>query len=121
MTTETTIETEVWVPDGDRPGYLKLVRRKSVGEVYDELRAVVGSYPTGGEEYFSVSLARDQEIQWPSGQICVYSVNGSSEGDYVHVDVIAGATRIPVLLAKTLTGRDDSWAFARKLADLLGA
>ena len=50
----------------------------------------------------------------------MYPVSGSSEGDYLHVGVVAcdGAYQI-LLIGKTFAGRD-AWAFARRLADLLG-
>lgn len=99
-------------------GYLDKVRTKMIGEVHDELREILGEYPDGGEEYFSVmGSARDDE--WPEGDIVCYSVNGSSEGDYVHIDVQRDGKRQLVMVAKTFMGRDASWAFARRLADLL--
>jgi hypothetical protein len=122
MTEVESIDTAIWEPGEN--GYLKLVRRKTVREVYDELRAAVGEYPEGGEEYFIVTSWQcygDGGADWPDGRIVVYSVNGSSEGDYVHVEVARERERYPLLLAKTFAGRDASWAFARRLADLLEA
>ena len=59
------------------------------------------------------------------GRIVVVSVNGSSEGDYVHVEVHAreGDQVVSHLmfLGKSLMGRDAAWAAARRIADLLGA
>lgn len=113
------IETQIYRPDPDRPGYLQLVRDRTVGEVYDDLRAAVGEYPDGGEEYLTAMVPRP--APWPRGRLAVFSVNGSSEGDYVHVEVHPEGTaeRTCVLLAKTFEGRDASWAFARVVADLL--
>lgn len=121
-----TVETDVWRPDADRPGYLLHVRDRTVGEVYDDLRAIIGEHPDGGEEYFtlmSAAGAREASPLWPQGRIVVFSVTGSNEGDYVHVEVLddGDGRRELVILAKTFAGRDASWAFARRLADLLGA
>ena len=111
---------EVYVWDRKvRPGYLTKVRTKTVGEVYDELRAILGDYPDGGEEYFSVSVSTRPDREWPDGDIVCFSVNGSSEGDYVHCQIHYNGHHELIFLGKTFMGRDASWAFARRLADLL--
>ena len=58
------------------------------------------------------------DCPWPTrdGRLAVFSVRGSSEGDYVHVE--QGGKLI--LLSKTFQGRDAAWTFARNVADLLG-
>lgn len=112
------IETQVFRSGrGPDVGYLIHDRDRTVGEVYDELRAAVGEYPHGGEEYLTAMLPRERK--WPRGRLAVFSVNGSSEGDYVHVEVHDDEQRTLVLLAKTFDGRDASWTFARVVADLL--
>lgn len=116
-----TVETSIFRPDPERPGYLQLVRDRTVGEVLDDLRTALGEYPDGGEEYFSAS-ALGADRPWPNGRIVVFSVNGSSEGDYTHLEVhLPDGSRDLIALAKTFMGRDASWAFARRLADLLEA
>jgi hypothetical protein len=100
-------------------GYLHKLRTKTVREVYEELRAILGEYPDGGEEYFSIAPSVRGEAEWPDGDIVSFSVNGSSEGDFVHVEVHRNGHRELVFLGKTFQGRDASWAFARRLADLL--
>ena len=113
------IETQVWEPDAERPGYLKLVRTKTVREVFVELSAILGEFPEGGEEYFTITVLQDEDVEWPEGNIVCFSVNGSSEGDYSHVEVHHGEKRQLLFLGKTFAGRDASWAFARRLADIL--
>jgi hypothetical protein len=112
----------VWRPDPERPGYLRHVRERTVGEVYDDLRTTIGESPDGGEEYFSL-MSGPRDRPWPTtGRVAVFSVPGTSEGDYVHVEVLhEDRSRDLVILAKTFAGRDASWDFARRLADLLGA
>lgn len=59
------------------------------------------------------------DCPWPNpegSRTVVFSVRGSSEGDYVHVE--QGGQL--VLLCKTFQGRDAAWTFARNVADLLG-
>ena len=111
------VEVYLWKRTGD--GYLGKVRAKTVSEVYDELRVHLGEYPDGGEEYFSVSVSTRSDREWPDGDIVCFSVNGSSEGDYVHCQVHYNGHHELIFLGKTFMGRDASWAFARRLADLL--
>lgn len=123
MTTDPAIETTIWRPDPERLGISLVDRVRTVREVYDDLRAVVGEYPDGSEEYLSIMPDFRDSQTWPCplGRIAVFAVNGSSEGDYVHVEVHEGERRMCVLLGKTFMGRDAAWAFARQVADLLGA
>jgi hypothetical protein len=113
------IEVYEWEPTPD--GYLRKRRTKTVGEVYAELRAILGEYPDGGEEYFCMAYGASPSSnrEWPEGDIVCFSVNGSSEGDFVHVECHRNGSRELVFLGKTFMGRDASWAFARRLADLL--
>lgn len=117
----TAIATDIWRPDPDRPGQSLHIRQRTLTEVYDDLRAYFGEYPVGGEEYFEIMLGVTGSSSWPrGGRVVVFSVNGSSEGDYTHVEHHdAAGSRTMLLLGKTFMGRDASWAFARRLADLL--
>jgi hypothetical protein len=121
-----------------------VVRRKTVAEVYEALRDALGNDEhgyvnlPGVDEYLSLGpeykyrpnpradgLELPGDIEWPDGRIAVLSVNGSSEGDYVHVEVYAreGEQVVShlVFLGKSVRGRDAAWAAARRIADLLGA
>ncbi len=113
-----TVDTAVWVPGPD--GYLLRVRVKTVREVFEEIRAVVGDRPAGAEDYFHISQSLSDERGWPAGLTVGFASAGHSEGHYVHVEVITGdQTCESVLLGKTFQGKDAAWAFARRLADLL--
>ena len=116
-----TVETQDWRPDAARPGYLRLERVRTIGEVFADLRDAVGELGPGHDEYFAVMVNVDAEREWPDGRIAVFAVNGSSEGDYIHVEVHAHGRRDLLILAKTFDGRDAAWTFARRLADLLEA
>lgn len=116
------VEIDVMAPDPDRPGYLRLVRRKTIREVFDEIRAITGDNPTG--EYFGITSVVDDRIaagEWPHGRIAVFAVTGRSEGHYIHADVIDDRRYIPVLTAKTFDGWDAAWALAKQLARILCA
>lgn len=118
------VATQLWERNPDSPeGYMRVAYTKTIGEVLDEIRAIVGEYPEGGEEYFSVTTQRTLETPWPDGQIIVYPVTGGSEGHYIHVSVIDAnkgwADHQLVLTGKTFGGFDAAWAFAKRLAEML--
>lgn len=112
------IDVTVWKDERSPEGYMVQERRKTVREVYDELVGIVGREGPGHNEYLSMSIHRDGDAEWPDGRIVCFSVDGSSEGDYVHVEVHNGDVRELMFLAKTFDGRDASWAFARQCADM---
>ena len=111
------VETEVWEPLPD--GHCRLVRVKTVTEVFAEIRAVVGDRPEGAEEYLSVPIWIERDQEWPSGRIVVFAVTGASEGHYLHVEVLSPGGHQCVILGKTFQGKDAAWTLARRLADLL--
>lgn len=122
------VPTEIWVPDPEQhdKGYLMLERRRTIEEVYEDLRRILGRYPAGAEESFSIfpplGWAKPSP-EWPKGRIACFAVTGSNEGHYVHVEVHPSSegTRELVLIGKTFQGADAAWALARRLADLLEA
>ena len=117
----TTIETQVWEPDTERPGYLRLVRVKTVDQVYAEIRAALGEdFPPGCTEGLGVFPTVERGTPWPEGRIAVFVVTGGSEGHYTHVEVrtLDGESHL-LLLGKTFDGFDAAWGFAKRLARLL--
>jgi hypothetical protein len=119
----THVETTVWVPNPDKPGYLLPHRRKTIREVCDELRAITGECPEGCTEGFSVPSWTKGDDEWPQGQTVVYAVTGGSEGHWVHVEIrrpFSGKEETThAILGKTFDGFDAAWAFAKRLATLL--
>lgn len=116
------VEVQEWEEVPDKPGYLQVKRTKTIDEVCRELIGIVGELGPGHDEYFGVMVNVTVNREWPcppGSRIVVFSVTGSSEGDYTHVEVHHDRKRELLLLAKTFDGRDASWAFARRLADLL--
>lgn len=114
-----TVSVAEWKSREDGSGILDKVRTKSIGEVFQEVRAIVGDNPDGAEDYFQVAYANSPPEEWPAGEIVCFSMNGTSEGDYTHVEVHTEARRTLCFIGKTFMGRDASWAFARRLADIL--
>lgn len=138
------VETYIMEPVPDKPGYSRLARQKTVREVYEELRAILGHYPDGAEEYFSIGmyhtldretrgkhLSDDERYEvykrihggdtpWPEGRIHISVVTGGSEGHYTHVDVHTPDGEIAdVFLCKTFMGWDAAWSFAKRLGEIL--
>lgn len=118
--TDPQVETQIWIPEADT-GYSRLDSTKTVNEVFAEIRAIVGENPAGCDEYFNVSMAGRGDAPWPDGRIIVFPVTGGSEGHYVHVEVqdVTGESQL-LLLGKTFDGWDAAWAFAKRLARILG-
>jgi hypothetical protein len=124
------IPTELWGQNPERPeGYLRHLGQRSIRDVFDDLTAALGFHEgeqdgvPGCDEYWSPQLARGTELDWPKGRIIVYAVTGGSEGHYTHVDVCDdedGRGLSTVILGKTFDGFDAAWAFAGRVAKLLG-
>lgn len=124
-TTSTSVETDVWAPDPEHPGYVQVTRRKTVDEVYDELVAALGGFDPYGciegcDEYFTISPSVRAMAPWPQGRTVVFPVTGGSEGHYVHVEVLNNGEHRLLILGKTFDGWDAAWAFAQKVARILG-
>jgi len=87
------------------------------------------------EEYFSTASALDYEhvgrldATWDelvhgtlhARWIACYAVTGTSEGHYVHVEVLAEGGRHALFLGKTFQGQQSACCAASLLAMLLGA
>jgi hypothetical protein len=119
-TPDTTVDTVVWEPHPDHEGCSRVARHKTIREVRDELRVILGENPEGAEEYFTGTHA-ELDHQWPDGRLVVFAATGSNEGHYVHVGVIAGTEYMPCLLGKTFAGWAAAHALAGRLAQILGA
>lgn len=86
------IETEIWVPNPEKPGYLMLERKKTIDEVYEELVEILKEQGVYDElDYFNNSMRwqKKSKMDFPKYRwISCYAVEGGSEGHYIHVDVI---------------------------------
>jgi hypothetical protein len=121
------IDTALWEPIPDQPGTSRKVGQRPVGEVFKDLKAVVGEAGPGHDEYFVVSMSADGSTRryaepWPEGTVLVFTRNGNSEGHVTQVAVVSGggASFDVVLMAKTFDGADAAWQFGKDLAAALG-
>lgn len=131
------VETCAWIPDPSpephHQGCIVPIRRKTVGEVADELRLLLRDGHEGGEESpIRVFPSVDRDQAWPPGQIICYARPGGCEGWYTCVEVIDDDVRVPgsalgtpmhavrvLLIAKTLSNEDGAYALARRLTWIL--
>jgi hypothetical protein len=111
------VDTSLWEPDPEHQGCSRRVRSKTVGEVFAQIRAIVGREPAGAEEYFMICTSVSPGMPWPGPdrRTVVYPVTGGSEGHYVHV----AAGDQTLILGKTFAGWDAAWDFAKFLAEIL--
>lgn len=102
------IETEVWVLNPEKPGYLKMERKKTVNEVFQELVSVLKEEGLYGElDYFNIRVGIDRKADFPDFHwIACFSVTGGSEGHYIHVDVISDKGTENLFLGKTFLGME---------------
>lgn len=119
------IALEEWVPDPERPGYLKFVSTPTYRSVLTRLEAVLQAEGFIDEYFlasFSVEAKMDEpfprNVRWPAA----WAVTGGSEGHYIHVDLVFSDGRHePIALGKTFAGWDHAWAMAKRIAEILGA
>lgn len=92
-------------------------------EVHAEICAIVGEYHEGAEEYLNVMATHNGQASWPDGRVAVFAVRGTSEGHYIHVEVLDPDGNWPkralLILGKTFAW-DAAWAFAKRLGAILG-
>jgi len=109
----TCIETEIWEPNPEKPGYMREVRKKTYGEVYKEVCQFLKERGIWDNlDYFHLSCnCSDKNYEqrpFPVWRwIACYAVVGSSEGHYIHVDIIkSDGSRELLFLGKTFLGMD---------------
>lgn len=121
------IEIDVWEPNPEKPGYLRFVRKKTVQEVYDELKARLEAEKLVPDEYFNISSEyrysdeKPKETPMPTDywRIISFAVKGGSEGYYIHVGLILGGKKYQDLfLGKTLQEGEDGLNYATQIANV---
>lgn len=100
------IETEIWVANPEKPGYLKLERKKSIKEVFEELKDNLEKQGVYGEmDYFQISTGIKKEQEFPDYHtIACFAKAGGSEGLYIYVDVVSSDRTETFFLGKTFMG-----------------
>lgn len=126
-----TVDLQIYEPSPDKPGYLRFVRNLSYNEAVKAIKNAFGSkedldnafdyfYPPCEIKYEKGKSLDDQIPTFR--RAIVYTVTGSNEGDYIHGELWGmNGERYPLFLAKTFSGRNAAWTYARKLADILEA
>ena len=115
------IETDIYVPNLENPGFLKKERDKTIEEVYLETVNFLKEQGLLDElDYFTIEYVLKAEratTPFPRWRwIACYAVVGGNEGHYIHVDAITSEGKhIMVFTGKTFSGMD----FALKVSNLL--
>lgn len=84
------IETQIWEPVPEKPGYVRCVGQRKAKEVFNELELSlkeVGLYP---DEYFLIDRDFDcDDMEFPPLEdFYCYAQWGGSEGIYIEVDLV---------------------------------
>lgn len=104
------IETDVWLPNPEKPGYVSLSHKRTLEEVYkDIVQALKEQEVWEMLDYFNISTdKRDGKVPFPDYRwISVFLVRGGSEGFYFHIEAIHEGKRELIYLGKTLSERID--------------
>jgi hypothetical protein len=122
------VETAVWEPNPDKPGYVRKVRQRTVGEIADDFGAKLESCGISGFEYLSTAGIGCRDVPWPEGITFVSLEVGGNEGYSIYVGVRStGAspeyrhTLTMPIRVKVLAGRDDALAMYAVAFHLMGA
>ena len=109
----TCIETEVYEPIPEKPGFVREVRKRTFGEIYKETRQFLEERDIWDSlDYFHLSRDyKDDKFEdklFPNWRwIACYAVVGGSEGHYIHVDIIdMDGKTTQLFLGKTFMGMD---------------
>lgn len=120
------IDMDICMVDTD--GYVHTIRRKTVKEVYEELRARLEFEGMLPDEYFAISTLIEYEKEdginkpFPDFRlIACYPVTGGNEGHYIHVDAIKDGKCELIFVGKTFQGFERACEIANACARHLGA
>ena len=121
------IEIQKWEPVPEKPHCVKEAGKLTLGEVEELLNTKLKELGIAPDDYgfdLTYHLKADQEFpeyHW----ICCYPVTGSSEGHYMHIDIIDGNGYKHLFTGKTLregqTGMEYAYEVCKVAALLLGA
>ena len=118
------IEIELWEPVPDKPGFVRQVGCRTIREIFRDLVSYLEAADVQFEDldYFQPSaIARyENGIDSPFPDyhgIACYPVRGSSEGYYIHVDVIYNQVATNIYLGKTLFEGEEGFNRAAIIAN----
>lgn len=111
------IDTQIWKPHPEKPGYVCYVGQRKASEVFAELEAFLKEENIYPDEYFLMTDFELPDMDFPKGNIRCYAQWGGSEGIYLEVDVLVPADdKNPSRTVNFATGKtldDSSEAFDR--------
>ena len=127
------VETQIWEPHPDQPGFLRKVRNRTAREIYNDLNKVLKEENLI-DEYFSMGpyfLYEDngdmQNRPLPDFRCILCSAHtGTNEGHYISVDLVlqdkmqVGYNAVGLFMGKTFQGMDHAFVIAKRCAELLG-
>ena len=87
------IETQIWEEIPDKKGYVRYVGQRKLVEVFNELEAYLKKEGICPEEYFLPTHDAQPDTLFPRGDIRCYAQWGGSEGIYIELEVLVGATK----------------------------
>jgi len=100
------IEIEIYLPDPEDLRYVKLERKRTVGEVFQDIKQALNEQEVMELlDYFNISSndeSKGDEVFPDYRWISVFLVKGDSEGYYFHIEVIDGNRQL-LYLGKTLS------------------
>lgn len=86
------IETQIWEAHPERKGMVRYVGQRKMSEVFAELEAFLQKENIYPDEYLLLSND-DPDAEFPKGDIRCYAQWGGSEGIYIELEVLVGATK----------------------------
>lgn len=105
------INTQIWEPHPEKPGYVRYVGQRKMDEVFAELEAFLKEENIYPDEYFLMTDFDRSDMEFPKGSIRCYAQWGGSEGIYLDVDILVPADdKNPAKTVNFATGKtlDDS-------------
>lgn len=86
------IETQIWEEHPERKGMVRYVGQRKMSEVFAELETFLQKENIYPDEYLLLSN-EDPDAEFPKGDIRCYAQWGGSEGIYIELEVLVGATK----------------------------
>lgn len=117
------IETQIWEAVPDKKGYVRYVGQRKLIEVFNELEAYLKKEGICPEEYFLPTHEAQPDTLFPRGDIRCYAQWGGSEGIYIELEVLVGATKdSPYKIVHIATGKilDESAAAYDRMQYIAG-
>lgn len=104
------IETEIWEPNPERKGWLRFIKTRKMGEVFDELLEILKENEMLPGEYFMMANGFDEDVDMPKDiSIATVTKWGSNEGIYIDVYIETDRERIRFATGKDLGETEEDY------------